>query len=218
MSSISEPNTLLEINDAHVDNYMLVFPRLPSSKYLSSVFNDLTKHTNTVSASGTTNDCPPPKDNQVQRESNLDLANFKLFISGVTLPSITNEAYDLGTQFSTLKRSGKTTYSEFTTSMQVSENFLNYNIVLYWMYMLHNPEEYNKTSGRELIDSIFTDVYLIITNNHREKIAEYKFLDTFPISLPSIQFTPKSADKISVDVTWGHSGMFPSNSFVLKWV
>jgi hypothetical protein len=84
--------------------------------------------------------------------------------------------------------------------------------------MLHNPEEYNKTSGRELIDSIFTDVYLIITNNHREKIAEYKFLDAFPISLPSIQFTPKSADKISVDVTWGHSGMFPSNSFVLKWV
>lgn len=218
MTSISEPNTILEINEAHVDNYMLVFPRLPSAPYLTSVFNDLTKRVNTVDTSGTANDCPPSKDNQVQREHNLDLTNFKLYINGVNLPNVAINAYEVGTQMSTLKRSGKIQFSDLTTSMQVSENFLNYNIILYWMYMMHNPEEYNKLSGRQLIDNVMTDIYLIVTNNHREKIAEYKFLDAFPIGLPQINFTPKTADKINVDVTWAHSGMFPTNSFVLKWV
>lgn len=218
MTSISEPNTLLEINEAHVDNYMLVFPRLPSARYLTSVFNDLTKRTNTLDTSGSADDCPPSKNNQVQREHNLDLTNFKLYINGVVLPNVSINAYDIGTQMSTLKRSGKIQFSEFVTSMQVSETFLNYNIVLYWMYMMHNPEEYNKLSGRELIDNVMTDIYLIVTNNHREKIGEYKFLDAFPINLPQINFTPKSADKINVDVTWAHSGMFPTNTFVLKWV
>ena len=73
-------------------------------------------------------------------------------------------------------------------------------------------------SGRGLINNVFTDVYLIITNNHREKVAEYKFLDAFPTSITPINFTPKTADKINSDVSWSHSGMMPTNSFVLKWV
>jgi hypothetical protein len=28
----------------------------------------------------------------------------------------------------------------------------------------------------------------------------------------------KSADKINSDVTWSHSGMFPSNTFILKYI
>lgn len=221
MSTISEPNTILEINEAHVDNFMIVIPRLPPAPYMGSVFNGITKHVNSGSVSASSSppdDCPPEQTNQIQREHNLDLVNFKLFISAVTTPGITVAKYEVPTQFSTLSRAGKIQFSDFSTTMQVSENFLNYNTILNWMYMIHNPEEYNKMSGRAMVDNVFTDIYLIITNNHRQKVAEYKFLDAFPSSLTPLNMSFKSADKINSDVTWSHSGMFPSNTFILKYI
>lgn len=220
MPIISEPNTILEINEAHVDNFMIVIPRLPPAPFMGSVFNGLTKTVNVVptTSGAPPEDCVPEQTNQVQREHNLDLTNFKLYISSVTTPGITVAKYEVPTQFSTLSRAGKIQFSDLSTAMQVSENFLNYNVILNWMYMIHNPEEYNKMSGRAMIDNVFTDIYLIITNNHRVKIAEYKFLDAFPSSLSPINFTYKNADKMTTDVVWSHSGMFPTNTFILKYI
>jgi hypothetical protein len=83
---------------------------------------------------------------------------------------------------------------------------------------LHNPEEYNKISGRDMITDYFTDIYLIITNNHREKVCEFKFLDAFPTSIPPINFTWENANNLFCDVTWAHSGMVPSDTFILRYV
>lgn len=223
MTQISEPNTLLEINEAHANNFILVIPKLPSAQFLSSVFADLTKRTgNTTNTSGTSginsDDCRPVNNTQLEREHNLDLTNFKLYISGFSTPSVNIANYKVDTQFASLSRAGKIQFGDFNTTMQISENFLNYNLILYWMYMIHNPEERNKTSGRDLIDNIFTDIYVIITNNHRQKVAEYKFLDAFPIALPTIQFTYQNANKITADISWAHSGMYATNNFVLKYV
>jgi hypothetical protein len=220
-NTVSEPNTILEINEAHADNFLLVIPRLPSAAYLSSVFNGMAKSVGVVGSSGTSaspEDCTLPNKNQIQREHNLDLTNFKLYISSVVMPNVTIANYEVGTHFATLKRAGKIAFTDLSTTMQISENFLNYNVILYWMYMLHNPEEYNKLSGKEMIDSVFTDIYLIVTNNHREKIAEYKFMDAFPTSLPPMSFTVTTADKLNAEVTWSHSGMTPTNNYVLRWV
>lgn len=222
MSQVHEVNHILEINEAHVDNFILVIPKLPTAAYISSVFNDLTKTVGmspeTSGSTGTPETCPQINKNQIQREHNLDLTNFKLFLKSFNLPTVNIANYEIGTQFATLKRAGKISFTDLTTTMLVSENFLNYNIILYWLYALHNPEEYNKISGKEMIQEFFTDIYLIITNNHREKVAEYKFLDAFPTSLPGINFNWETADKIISEVTWAHSGMYPTNSFVLKYI
>lgn len=213
---IREPNNILEINEAHADNFYIVIPKLPTSPFVSSVFNELTK-INSVPTTAQ-NQCESLNKQTLMREHNLDLTNFKLYLKSFTLPSINIADYDIPTQFATLKRPSKISFTDLNTNLIVSENFLNYNIILYWLYALHNPEEYNKISGREMVETYFVDIYLIVTNNHREKIAEYKFLDAFPKSLPPITFDNSSADNITVDVAWAHSGMTPSNNFILKYV
>ncbi len=220
--AISEPNTLLEINEAHADNFMLVIPKLPTSQFIGSVFTGYSKPspitTGSTGTSGDPEDCDAVQGTQLRREQNLDLANFKLYISDVAMPGVSITKMEIGTQFATISRASKINFTDLTTTMMVSENFLNYNILLFWMYALHNPEEYNKISGRAMTEQFFTDIYLIITNNHKEKVAEFKFLDAFPISLPSLPFSYKNANKLILDVGWAHSGMFPTDKFVLKYV
>lgn len=222
MATVSEVNHVLEINQAHSDNFILVIPKLPTAKFISSVFNELTKSvgytTDTTGTTASNSVCPDINKNQIIREHNLDLTNYKLFLKSVTLPSVTIDTYSIGTQFATLKRASKIGFTDLSTNMMISENFLNYNIMLYWLYALHNPEQYNKISGHDMIQEYFTDIYLIITNNHREKVGEYKFLDAFPTSVPALPFTFENANKLFMDVTWSHSGMYPSNNFVLSYV
>lgn len=219
----SEPNTILEINDAHSDNFLIVIPKLPTAQYLGSVFTGWMNPTPDTPGSSATSgspgpDCDAVEQTHLRRENNLDFTNFRLYISEVTMPSVNITTYELGTQFATLSRASKIGFGELTTTMMVSENFLNYNIILFWLYALHNPHEYNKISGRQMIDTFFTDIYLIITNNHRQKVAEYKFLDAFPKLLPDLPFSVKNADKLNIPVTWAHSGMFPTDNFVLRYV
>lgn len=216
MTIIHENNSILELNEAHSDNFILVIPKLPVAKFMSSVFNSFTSP-NTTSTTGSSV-CDDLNSQMLRREENLDLSNFKLFLKGVTLPIISIGSYEIGTQFATLNRASKISFTDLTTNMMVSENFLNYNMILYWMYALHNPEQYNKMSGGDMVREFFTDIYVIITNNHREKVGEYKFLDCFPTTLPSIDLTSENASKLILPVTWKHSGMFPSNNFILKYV
>lgn len=216
--AFSEPNTILEINESHADNFLLVIPNLPTAAFLTTVFNEFTKIPGTKPTSGSNTDCDPLSQQQLRREKNLDLKNFMLSLKTVTVPNVSITKVELGTQFATISRASKINFSDLGTSFQVSENHLNYQVLLFWMYALHNPEEYNKISGREMINNFFTNIHLIITNNHREKVAEYTFLDAFPISLSPLNLSYANADKLNIDVSWAHSGMFPSNNFVLKYV
>jgi len=218
---IEEPNTILEINEAHADNFLLVIPNLPTAQFLGAAFNEFTQPAPTTpgtSSNPDSGDCDAVLQSQIRREQNLDRVNFRLYISDVIVPNVSISKYELGTQFATLSRASKIQFSELVTTMMVSENLLNYNMILFWLYALHNPEQYNQVSGREMIKEYFTDMYLIITNNHREKVAEYKFLDAFPINLPSLPMSYKNPAKLVTDITWAHSGMFITDNFVLRYV
>lgn len=223
MSIVSEPNHILEINEAHADNFILVIPKLPTAVFVGSIFNEITKsYGYTTSSTGATgsNDsqCQSINQAQITRETNLDIANFKLFIKGFSTPTINVQDYSLDNHFATVKRASRIQFSDMTTNLMISENFLNYRIMLYWLYALHNPEEYNKISGRDMIKDYFTDIYLIITNNHREKVCEFKFLDAFPKSIPALNFTWEHADNLAMDVTWAFTAMVPSSDYTLKYI
>lgn len=221
---IHEPNQILEINEAHADNFILVIPKLPTSVFIGSVFNEITHSygytSNTTGATGNPSDnqCVTANKSQIVRESNLDITNYKLFIKSFSTPAINIVDYAIDSHFASIKRAGKIQFSDLSTTLMISENFLNYRILLYWLYALHNPQEYNKISGHDMIEQYFTDIYLIITNNHREKVCEFKFLDAFPKTLPGINFTWENAENLFVDVAWAHSGMYPTDNFVLKYV
>jgi hypothetical protein len=217
----SEPNSILEVNKANTDNFYLVIPKIPTLKYVSSVFKDFTAHSPlTPPSSGNPNpdDCPVPQGAQLRREMNLDMTNFRLYLSDATLPSVSIQKVTIATQFADMSRASKIQFNDLELEMIVSENLIDYNAILYWMYALHNPEEYNKLWGGQMINEYMTDIYLIITNNHQEKVSEYKFLDAFPINLSPIQFSYKSSETIRMSSTWAHSGMVPSNNFVLEYV
>jgi len=226
----SEPNNILEVNESHSDNFLLVIPELPTAQYLSSFFHDVTHAKEffaTVGTSGTSatsgsnniaDECETVAEAPLRRETNLDLMNFRLYVSDVVMPTVSINKVTIGTQMADMNRGSKIQFTDLTTTMLVSENFLNYNAVLYWMYALHNPVEYNKIFGRQMIDKFFTNIHLIITNNHREKVAEFEFIDSFPYNLTSLPFSYKSAEKLTADVTWTHSGIRPTNNFVLKYI
>lgn len=191
-------------------------------EFVSSNFNTDNITAGTTGTSGTEDTCPQLSSYQIEmqkiREMHDDLRNFKLFVTEVNMPGVSIDTVRLGTQFSTMSRSSKIQFTDFTTSMIISENLINYNAILFWMYALHNPEYRNTISGRKMIEKYYQDIYLIITNNHREKIAEYKFIDAFPIDMPSLPWSWQEAEKITIPVTWAHSGMFITNNFVLKYV
>lgn len=247
----SEPNTILEINEAHADNFLLVIPKLPTAAFLSSYFqerstppyfqtqpstggpecgdgpefdpNDPVNNPDvqTGCTTGASGDCNLPgkaREGRLRREGNLDLQNFRLYISECEMPNISVDTVRLGTQFADISRASKIKFTDLNTTMMISENLLDYNAILFWLYALHNPEEFNNLSGRGMIEEFFTDIHLIITNNHREKVSEYKFLDAFPISLSPQTFSYKNADKLNMNVTWAHSGMMPADNFVLRYV
>lgn len=210
-----EPNTILEINEANTDNFFLVIPKLPTAQYLGSVFQNFT-NPSVMNLSGS--DCDAINHQQIRREHNLDLTNFRLYLSDVNIPGVSITKVELGTQFATLSHPSKINFTDLSTTMMVSENFLNYQAILFWLYALHNPEEYNKLSGRQMINEMFTELHLIITNNHREKVAEFKFLNSFPLSIGDINMSYTTAENIKTTVTWAHSGMVPSDNFVLKYI
>ena len=223
----SELNHILEINEAFADNFILVIPKIPTLPYLSSYFKTSMQAKElfgSVSTSGSPESIPDVCDSgnitrgELIRESNLDLKNFMLYVSDVDLPTTSVATVTVGTQFASLERAAKINFSDLSMSCLVSENLLNYNAILYWLYALHNPEEYNKVSGREMIEGFFTEIYFIITNNHRQKVAEYRFLDAFPYSLSSLPMTYKNADNLTMNVSWKFSGMLPSDNFVLRYV
>jgi hypothetical protein len=249
--SYSEPNTILELNAAHTDNYILVIPNLPTAQFLSSAYNNWTNpQTPTVITPASTavdgcgngpefdpsnsltnpitsapqgldsvcNQDSASVERAVRRERNLDIQNFRLYVQDAELPSVTISDYKIETQFAALSRSGKISFGDLTTTSIVSENLMNYNAILFWLYALHNPEEFNKISGREMIKNYFCEIHLIITNNHREKVAEYQFIDAFPKSLTPLSMSYKTSDKLPMTVTWAHSGMMPSNNYVLRYV
>lgn len=260
--STGNPNTILEINQTHTDNFLLVIPEMPSLKYLGSYFlnattpniiesdypsttpgvssapecgdgpefiqsnynsdTSSTSSTGSSGTSGTSEDCQytsfAERQMQIRRELNLDMHNFQLYITNVEMPDVSIDTVRLGTQFATMSRASKIQFTDLNTQMIISENLLNYNAILFWMYALHNPERYHKLSGRQMTQEYFQDIYLIITNNHREKVAEYKFIDAFPINMSSLPWSWQATDRISVPVTWAHSGMFITNNFVLQYV
>lgn len=228
----SELNTLLEINESHADNFILVIPRLPIAQYISSYFTEATKpksffEVDSVGTSGTSGnpndvahscDSATVSQDQIRREENLDIVNFRLFITNVNMPNVGVNTVTLGTQFADINRASKIQFGDLSTSMLVSQNLINYNIILYWMYALHNPVEFNKMTGKNMLETFFSEIHLIIVNNHREKVSEYQFIDAFPSSISTLPLSYQNAEKLTADVVWKHSGMIPTDNFVLKYV
>lgn len=231
----SELNHILEINESHADNFILVIPRLPIAQFISSYFNEATNpksffEIDTPSSSGTSGTSGSPNDvsnscdsaavtqEQIHREENLDVTNFRLFITSTNLPNVGINTVTLGTQFADINRASKIQFGDLTTNMLISQNLINYNIIYYWMMALHNPIEYNKMTGKDMITTFFTEIHLIITNNHREKVSEFQFIDAFPSSISPLALTYQNSENLTADVTWKHSGMVPSDNFVLKYV
>ena len=95
----------------------------------------------------------------------------------------------------------KLTYGDFNLRFLVDENMENYMAIHNWLTGLGFPETTTQyqdltTTSLGLRDekSAFSDGSLRILNSNYKDIAIIKFLDLFPVSLTSLEFTATDTD------------------------
>lgn len=95
----------------------------------------------------------------------------------------------------------KLTYGDFNLKFLVDENMENYMAVHNWITGLGFPEvttQYKELITNEdgLLDGkyAFSDGTLRILNSNYRDVALIKFLDLFPVSLSSLEFTSTDSD------------------------
>ena len=93
------------------------------------------------------------------------------------------------------------TYGDFNLRFLVDENMENYMAIHNWLTGLGFPETTTQyqdltTTSLGLRDekSAFSDGSLRILNSNYKDIAIIKFLDLFPVSLTSLEFTATDTD------------------------
>jgi hypothetical protein len=81
----------------------------------------------------------------------------------------------------------KLTYEDLEISFLIDENFTNYREIHDWIYGLVNEND-------EPAIPKYRDITLVGLSSHNNPIVEFKFVNTFPISLSSLQFDSTSSD------------------------
>lgn len=204
-------NNELILNEAHTNNYIFVVDRVPTS-FLVSKFasDDLVKIGANISEI---------RDPEVIREMNNDVMNMALYLQSFNLPDVNIDMSDIATQFSTLPIvTGKLNFSALITNFINDENYFMWRFIFYWLVAAHNPEHYNKRMAVQHFQDFHVNGYLVILDNHREKILEIKFNDLHPQAMGSVDFKDSSAEKVILPITWKYSNFYPTDDLVITRV
>ena len=155
----------------------------------------------------------------VFQEQNQDLHNFLLYVQSVDVPDVSVGYSTNGTRYATVKHmDGKIEFGDLTMNMMVDEIWFNYRLMYYWLLAAHNPEEHMKFQELEYYHKFYVQGTLIILDNNMNPIYQLQFNDLHPSSVGQLNLKEGDADKLIVPITWVHSGMVPSDRYVIKRV
>lgn len=208
-----DPNNEILINDTHTNKFVFVLDRIPTS-YLISKFSSFEAEECITLGLG-----PDDIEAEKWRESNIDLTNFRLYLQSFEIPSVEVQHSVEATQFVDIPHvDGKLNFGTFNTNIKIDENWIIYDMILYWFYAGFNPEERMKFKEYEYYKKFYVGGTLIILDDHMNKCKEFSFTDLHPVSHPSINLTETEAEKIILPVTWIHTGFVPSDRYVIRKV
>ena len=210
-------NTEMLINESHTNKYLLVLDSIPTS-YLLSKFTD--EYLLNVQLKFNKDNSEMEKIRQeVFVERNKDLSNFLLYVQNVDLPEMNVGYSTIPTQMATFKHvMGKLEFGDLSMNVMNDEDWFIYRLIYYWLLAAHNPEENMKFKETEYYNKFYVTGHLIILNNHQEKVFELELKDLHPVSIGQVPLKESDPEKIILPITWVHSGVVPSDRYVIKKV
>jgi hypothetical protein len=204
-------NSEIILNEAHTNNFIFILERMPTSFLISKFSKDVLMAVDATLGS--------LKNAEAIREANQDVSNIALFTQSVNLPEIDLDFSDIPNQFSTMKIvTGKMNFADLVTNIINDENWFIYRMLYYWLMAGHNPEEYNKRFAKEHFRDFHVNGYLLILDNHRNKVVELRFTDLHPKTIGAVDMKHSDPEKLSLQVTWKYTNFYFTDDFAIKRV
>jgi hypothetical protein len=186
----------LNLNRAHPDKFSLVLPNIPSSELLSD------------------------EETQEGRYKDLitDQNYFMLSLQGVELPGLSMGDLKVPTMLSPIAHVDMVyNYDPITTEIRVDKDFLVYKLMILWMHLIKNPEEFNQFKADETFRRTTTTGTIMLRENLRddlgkefEPVMSFDFYDFRPISVGAIPLSYSNpGDEITLTVNWTYSYFMP---------
>ena len=128
------------------------------------------------------------------------LPHVNYFCTAATIPDISlSETTPVSNPFNTLPVPGdKLTFGAFTLTFRVDEDMKNFIEIYDWLTGLGYPDNFDqsKAFGRTKEDkgNIYSDGSLIVTTAAMNPNLEIKFVDLYPTSLSSLEFSIENTD------------------------
>jgi hypothetical protein len=146
------------------------------------------------------------KNAEVIREANQDVANLALFTQSVNLPELDLDFAKIDNQFSPINITcGRLNFADLVTNLVNDENWFIYKFIYYWLLAGHNSEEYNKRNSSQHFRDFHVNGYLLILDNHRNKIMEMRFSDLHPKTMGAVDMKHTDPEKVILPITWKYT-------------
>lgn len=128
------------------------------------------------------------------------LPHVNYFCSSASIPDLTLGQIDtIENTFIKLPTPGdKLTFGLLQLTFRVDEDLKNFTELYDWMIGLGFPDNFeqraNLSQGIQSIDKVYSDGSLILTTASYVPNIEVKFVDLYPVSLGSLDFSVESSD------------------------
>ena len=131
------------------------------------------------------------------------LPHVNYFCTTASIPDITLGAVDQENTFIKLPIPGdKMTFGQLSLGFRVDEDMKNFIEIYNWMIALGYPDnfaqraQFQRTSEKTNVETrtVYSDGSMIILTNQYKPNVEVKFVDMYPISLSSLDFSVENTD------------------------
>ena len=126
------------------------------------------------------------------------LPNTSFYTTQVILPSIVTGIAQQQSNFVSIPwQGGKVSYSDLTLTVIADEDLTNYKELKDWIEGL-NPTKTGQQykNLKESLESLFSDMSLIVTNNNNNPNLNISFSRCFPLHLSNLVFTSQTDSNI----------------------
>jgi hypothetical protein len=186
----------LNINRAHPDKFSFILTDIPSSELLS--------------------------DEEMEEGRNRDLISdrnyFNLSLQAVELPGFSIGELSVPGMINRISHVDMVNnYDPMTTELRMDRDFLVYKLMILWMHLMKNPEEFTQFDAEETFKRTTTTGTILIRENVKddmekefEPVMSFDFFDLRPLSISSIPLTyANGAEDMTLSVTWIYSYFMP---------
>jgi hypothetical protein len=186
-------NLDLNLNAARADKFWLIFGNIPSIQLLSP--DEMTLAESIIN-------------------QNNDKDYFHMGLKSATLPGVSLGELKIDTMLTPLAETDmKFTFDTFTTEIKMDSNYIIYKIILLWIFLTKQPEDFNQYAMKETFERVAVSANLAITNNFGDTILNFEFYELRPLSIPTIPLSYNTdGEDMTMEITWSYSYFMPKTS------